>query len=429
MRSFIALIWNEYDPVASHRAASFQRAISDEVSPDASRIRQAGFAIYDLSAPAHQYPFINFATDSAGEPGAIFGTLFRKSGGVHAGAPIAAVDAASAATLRASGARSLLADFWGRYVAFLNTHEGFAVLPDPAASIPCYFTEQSGVHVIFSNLEKCGFLDRSGFSINYAFISALLAYDKIQNGDTGLNQIGELLGGQRLLITRNGSRIDRLWDPRKIALNSLDVSREEAAHLLRQAAGQAVGTWASTYNDVAVSLSGGLDSSIVLNALAHSGYGGRLSAVHFRPQSGDGSELHYARAAAEHAGCDLLDIPVAPDTGLPCVDDHPLTVRPNRQFLAPDLPGLLPPLPGSGRRPVYGPGRRSPVSGCACADRFCRLCHSTGPDARGGRRSFWNRPGSPASPSGQSCATRFRLSLEALIRAQPRRAWAGAVRS
>ena len=349
MRSFFALVWNEHDPAASHRAASLQRAIHQQTGPETHSVEQDGFVLHDVSCPPIGHPFVDLGSKGKSQAGAIFGTLFRKTDDPHAATPVANLDAQSLAAIRHSGGRALLARYWGTYVAFLRASEGFTVIADPAASIPCYYTEQSGVYVIFSNLEKCGFLDRSGFSINEAFIAALLAYDKIQNGDTGLNEVGELLGGQRLLITPGGTRIEPLWDPRDIALAGFDPPGAEAARLLRQTVTQVTGTWAGACKQVTVSLSGGLDSSIVLNSLARSGYGGRISAVHFRPESADGPEHRYARAAADHAGCDLLEIPVAPDAGLPAVDDHPLTVRPNRQFLAPDLPGLLPPLQaGSG---------------------------------------------------------------------------------
>tara|TARA_R110001606_G_scaffold14834_2_gene61930 strand:+ start:7627 stop:9480 length:1854 start_codon:yes stop_codon:yes gene_type:complete len=356
MRSYIALVWNEHDPAASHRASSLTRAIQEQTGPQTNRVEQDGFVLHDVSCPPLERPFIVLGSEGKSQAGAIFGTLFRKTDEPHAAMPVARLDAQSLAAIRSSGGRALLARYWGTYVAFLKISEGFAVIADPAASIPCYYTEQSGVFVIFSNLEKCRFLDRSGFSINEVFVAALLAYDKIQNGDTGLNEIGELLGGQRLLITPGGRRIDPLWDPREIALAGFDPPRHEGARLLRQTVMQVTGTWAGACKQVAVSLSGGLDSSIVLNCLARSGYAGRISAVHFRPESADGPEHRYARAAAGHAGCDLLEIPVAPDAGLPAVDDHPLTVRPNRQFLAPDLPGLLPPLQSGGGALFTGQG-------------------------------------------------------------------------
>tara|TARA_R110002049_G_scaffold193364_4_gene362224 strand:+ start:8358 stop:10211 length:1854 start_codon:yes stop_codon:yes gene_type:complete len=356
MRSFIALVWNPRDPAASRAAEAFDRSILVAVGPEAGKVTQAGFVLHDLSLPAGNDAIIRLGPDGVNGTGAIFGTLFQTSGGTQAAMRVTALDAACAAALARGGAPALLAQYWGRYVAFLKTGDGFAIIPDPAASIPCYYTRQSGVTVIFSNLEKCNFLDRSGFTINYAFVSALLAYDKIQNGDTGLNEIGELAGGQQLRVMPSEYRIDTVWDPRNVALSQLDLSPDDAATRLRETVLGVTHTWAREYGDVAVSLSGGLDSSIVLNSLARNDYPGALSAVHFQPDSADGSELRYACAAAEQAGCKLVTIPVSPGAGLPGVGEHPLTARPQRQFLAPDLPSLLPALPAASGALFTGQG-------------------------------------------------------------------------
>ena len=356
MHSYIALAWNALDPAASHAAASLDTPICDQVGTAAGKVRQAGFALYDLSLPARENAFIRLGPDGANRTGAIFGTLFKKTTGPQAAARVTSSDAAGVAALDRGGARALLAHYWGRYVAFLETRGGLAIVPDPAASIPCYYTRASGVTLVFSNLEKCSFLDRSRFSINYEFISALLAYDKIQNGDTGLNEVGELAGGEQLLVTPTGYRIDTLWDPRDVAASRFDLSTGDAACRLRDTVLNVTRTLAREYRDVAVSLSGGLDSSIVLNSLTSPEHHGALSAVHFRPDSADGSEVRYARAAAEQAGCRIALIPVAPNADLRGVDDYPLTARPQRQFLAPDLPALLPALPRPGGALFTGQG-------------------------------------------------------------------------
>ncbi|WP_373008591.1 asparagine synthase-related protein [Hyphomonas sp.] len=336
MPSFAAMIWNAENPEACSQADTFHHRIKRMPDRAEGMLIQAGFALYDLSAPGCGQSILRLEDENGEGQGAIFGTLFRTG---DTGVPSSVVHLArqDVSRLCLSRGKALVQDYWGRYVAFLTCPDAYAIIVDPTAALPCYYARFEHVTVVFSHLERCHFLDTASLSINMDHVSTLLAYDKIQNGETGLNEISELLGGQRLLVSGTMLKTDRIWDPRMVALDVLEPPIEVAAAALKLTTQHVVAAWGLRHRNITVSLSGGLDSTIVLHCLAASCDPSRLSALHYILDSGDAPESHYAQLAAERAGCTLREIRVAPQAGLHTLGRHPPTVRPYRQFLSPDL--------------------------------------------------------------------------------------------
>ncbi|MDP3459398.1 MAG: asparagine synthase C-terminal domain-containing protein, partial [Hyphomonas sp.] len=324
---------------------------------------------------------------ACGAPEGVFvGTLFRRTSAAPVSPRISCLEADDGARLSGSAGRSAFSDYWGNYIGLIRAAGGTAVIASPTSAIPCYFVHQAGVVFVFSHLEKCACLDLGKLTLNTGFISALLAYDKIQNGETGFNEIRELLGGERLLVTGDRLGVDTIWDPRDIARGMRAPPLQDAAAELRDTGRHVVRSWASCFGRVAVNLSGGLDSSIVLSCLAGAPGAAQVSAVHHRLVSEDPTELHYARAAAAFLGCPLTEVPVRSDAAFPAIDSHPLSVRPYRQFLDPDLVSLFGPhLPGLADAFFTGQGgdhlflvRRTPLG-------FADYLHDRGPGPGAGR--------------------------------------------
>lgn len=341
MQSFFAMIWNVEDARATRYAQGLHQRI--ERMPDGfERVAwHPGFALYDLSSGRRIHSTLRLNLDDGSAGGAIFGTLFRAGDDNHP-APVKAFTADETTRLCRSQGKALVKDYWGHYVAFLACGETHAVIVDPTASIPCYHAMRDGVALFFSHLERCHFLDMSGFTINEDHVRTLLAYDKIQNGLTGLNEVSELLGGQRLRVSDAGMAIDRIWDPRKVALDVQEPPADAAAAELKATTERIVQAWRQCHSDIVVSLSGGLDSTIVLHALAAGRGETNVSAAHYQLNSGDAPESRYARIACDSAACGLITIDLDPQAGLQTLGAHPPSVRPYRQFLSPDLTARLP---------------------------------------------------------------------------------------
>ncbi len=336
MRAFLAMAWNEDDrdvrPVAREMAEQLKACVR---SP-AHIVTCSGLLMADLSGSPDP-SLVAVAGPRAGTQGAIFGTLFSQALKDGCYPRLRSLEGDRAASLLQSGGAELITRYWGSYVALLRSPAGPVLVTDPTSAIPCFWARRGGVTVAFSHLEYCKLLDLTGLHINYRFVSALLAYDKIQNGQTGINEVSELGGGQRLHIHDTGCAAETLWDPRRVAADPLRLSPENAAAELKAETCAVIESWAACYDRLIVNASGGLDSSIVLSAACKSMPADRVTAVHSILDAGDSPEARYARCAAERAGCNYREISTAARRGLPDIDSHPATARPYRQFLAPDL--------------------------------------------------------------------------------------------
>lgn len=336
MHAFFAMIWNEKDAQAARTASMLRAKVHASLGASPRRLEASGFVLYQL-AEFQGGPSLLALNDGEARPlGAVFGTLFERSGVLADQSPVKRLAADATTTLRKSEGRSIVKDYWGSYVAFIRCDDTFVVVADPTSSIPCFYAEHGGVTLIFSHLEPCTFLDKSLFTINYGFISKVLAYDRIQNGETGLNEVRELLGGERLRITETGLSTDFIWDPSQIALDVHEPSLADAAAELRETTQAVVSVWSRCFDSVTVNLSGGLDSSIVLACLAQADRSGPVNAAHFIKDSSDAPENQYARAMADHAGFELIEMLESPHEPLPGVHEHPATTRPYRQFIVHD---------------------------------------------------------------------------------------------
>ena len=335
--AFFAMSWTPEDDQAVQQAARIQTRLM-EAPATSILVETSGFLLADLSQPGSASPPIIEIRRTDGQfGGAILGTLFPRNG--HTRLP--EIRHAAATALLDKGGRNLYDDYWGSYVSFFRVRDDLAVYTDPVSSIPCFYSADGGVTCFYSNLELCPFLDRSKFTLNLRFISTLVAYDKIQNGETGLNEVKELFGGQRLMARTPHAPPETLWDPRDFARDVLEPDPDSAACLLREAVQQVVSAWATSVPAPAVDLSGGLDSSIVLSCLVESDAPPPHLAVHHVVESGDPSEAHFARAAAAFLGADLAEIRFSPSRQLPDVTSHPASARPYRQFLSRDFNAQL----------------------------------------------------------------------------------------
>ena len=333
MRCFCALIWNPDNEAASRAAARIISGFPEAYANGDRLTKQPGFVLCDLSRGKRRANIRPLDDSSGRQGGAVFGAVF----GAESRAPNSPTEASlsphAVDAIVESDGQFMIDRFWGHYVAFVRTERGVHVILEPTASIPCFYMRQDGVTVVFSHLELCGFLNRASLSINWKYISALLAYDKIRIAETGLNEVSELMGGQRLTVSNDRMETEYLWDPRTIAANVYEPDFATAAERVRAIVNECVRCWALEYESFLLDLSGGVDSSSLLGAFAEVGEVHRVTPIHYVSGGADAPELRYARAAAEHAGRELLTHCVDASTTYPDVDAHPLTPRPYRNFL------------------------------------------------------------------------------------------------
>jgi asparagine synthase (glutamine-hydrolysing) len=142
----------------------------------------------------------------------------------------------------------------------------------------------------------------------------------LQSGETGLNEVAELQPGECDTIAIDSISSTFYWHPFSIAKEQCVDDIAEAARQLRTTVKACVHHWAACYPSVLHRLSGGLDSSIVLGCLRDAPRRPQMTCVTYYPQSAESQrdidERTYARAAANQAGCNLVEIPRAPTSRL-----------------------------------------------------------------------------------------------------------------
>jgi asparagine synthase (glutamine-hydrolysing) len=209
----------------------------------------------------------------------------------------------------ATGCRSLIRSCWGRYVAFARdtaTRRSY-VLRDPTGGIPCYRTSLRGVDVYFSSAEDIVGLGERQPGIDRDFIAARVAFGILHTRETALNEVTEVMAGERVEIDRGTAVSSFAWDAAGMTRTDIIDDVDMAAQELRRVARTCIHSWAACYEHVLHKLSGGLDSSIVLGCLQDAPARPTVTCLNYYSLESNGDERTFARLAANRAGAPLLE--------------------------------------------------------------------------------------------------------------------------
>lgn len=326
MMSFIALAWDRKTRDAEPLVQKYRSTLSTPGNALEIRVDLPGFVV----ATSPSTP-VTVSKDAEGGVCALIGRVFS-------GIPSSPEDAESqggvdiAAEAIASEGTSLFRRYWGDYVAVFSTGTSQYLLRSPSSQLPCFFYKVDGLTIALSHFEHNAMIRAERFSVNRAFVEKIIVDDTVLDGSTGLEGVGELLGGQRLVVSASSTSQETLWDPRDLAKEPWRFDSDDSAEILRTTTQETINRWAERFTHVTILLSGGLDSSIVLSALRNGGYQGRIDALHYVPIGAQHNESEQARACAAHFGVELHERPVHLSVDLPGIDNHPASARPYRQY-------------------------------------------------------------------------------------------------
>jgi asparagine synthase (glutamine-hydrolysing) len=289
-----------------------------------------------------------------GNDGCVVGNLFRRFG--KAGR-LAALDASDVRATRATAGRYLLRDLWGGWVAAVTLEHGVRILRDPSATFPCYFTQGPWGLAFGSDaaiLVDAGLVD---IEIDWQALARHFLGAGMPSRTTCLRGIQELLPG--FAIMAQAPQVQQpCWSP----WDHVKRSGEVDAVRLAGTVARCVEAWAAGRGRLLLSVSGGLDSSIVAACLRRSGSDVVCLTLYGDDPSGD--ERIYARALCNHLGLPLIerryalhDIDIAQPLGreLPRPTDRTQALAYERAHLAAaaevDAEGFM---TGSGGDSVFG---------------------------------------------------------------------------
>jgi|GEM_PF-1360757 len=328
MNRFAAMIW---DPAVETRTAQVERWSKHFSEGRWRRVYdRPGLCVFAL---AHRGP--QPVTANIADAGVIIGPLFARGG--EAKGRVRQLSPADARAVIADGGQSLVVSHWGNYVAFWRdqTKASTFVLRDPCGGVACFTTEALNVTLVFSHADDVARLPGISWSIDWTYLQSFLVFNYFVTPMTGLRGVTELLAGERL---RCAQRLPNerafVWNGAAIASSPhrLDFAAtcEEAASLGRAC----FSAWGGEYRSILVSLSGGLDSSILINLMRRTS-SAELAALHYVGAGYESYELKLARLAAAHADVSLIELEQDPAREmLTRTLTAPLLARPKVQSLA-----------------------------------------------------------------------------------------------
>ena len=248
--------------------------------------------------------------------GAVFGKLFtRSSAEEFAAAPLPALAESDTADIVSSGGRHLITRFWGRYVAcFRNAStQETHVLRDPLGALPCFYTRHENVWIVFSDVEDCLQLPGLNFTINWNYIAAFVPYSALQSRQTALTEVTEVQPGERVSFRGGTATSTFVWHPLEVAERGPAPDFEEAVIALKRTVHSCTHAWATSYRGILHSLSGGLDSSIVLSCIRRAPANTPVTCLNYYASGRDQDEREYARLTANHVNAPLIELPLESD--------------------------------------------------------------------------------------------------------------------
>lgn len=201
----------------------------------------------------------------------------------------------------------LLSRYYGGYIALLPTAQGVRILRDPSGALPCYYRETTDGFVLASDVDL---LLEAGIAPPAVDWEALIRFYYLRGlptPETCLAGIEELLPGYALDIFRGIVDQRMRWSPWDYITEEDQPSGLSLPEHLRRVTQHSVQALTAAYDRLLVSVSGGVDSSIVAACLATARRDARCVTIYTDDPAGD--ERFYARALCEHLGLPLFERP------------------------------------------------------------------------------------------------------------------------
>lgn len=197
------------------------------------------------------------------------------------------------------GPSELAKDYWGSYVAILQ--RGAIIARDPSGALPAFYRQEKG-HLFVSNDVD---LLADSFAVCWDMLLDNIASEGFHDEKTCLADIYELRPGMYLHCTDPRPIEHPFWSPWDHCHLQPAISKARVAEELETTICKTVASLVSSYRKPLCLASGGLDSSIVLAALAAANVETACLTISTADPSGD--ERRYAAIVADHFGFALLE--------------------------------------------------------------------------------------------------------------------------
>lgn len=203
--------------------------------------------------------------------------------------------------------QDLTGKVWGKYVYWLidNTNK-LEVMVDPTGQLPCfYYTLPNGDLLFASHIDLINQCLPSTLEYNWPYLCSYLFYGSSSATQTPFKGVEEVPPGCVLTATQSNRDIRSFWNPFSTYVgisppsgNAVDALQSVLKPMIEP------------YQNVCVSLSGGLDSSALVYCLSEIKRSDqKLTAFnYFHSEVKSSNELYYARKVCEEVGIDLIEV-------------------------------------------------------------------------------------------------------------------------
>lgn len=191
-----------------------------------------------------------------------------------------------------------------------------SILRDPTGRIECWRICLPDVDVLFSHYDDVVGLDEVEADISWDFVTYHLNNDMMRGEETGLDRITEVVPGEAITYVDGTARKQMQWRPHVFASDPYR-SIDEATVAIRTAAAQVVCDWSRRYRSLAIDVSGGLDSAILLGLLRGIARHENVIGVNYVIPHAEGDERDFARVVAHRNGIGLIEDYPALENGDP----------------------------------------------------------------------------------------------------------------
>lgn len=279
--------------------------VAISTSPDSAIDGAKLSASIGLDVIFDRYPILICATRatqrlSVLDHGVVLGTLFPRHG--HGPPrPIFDLSAQEARRILAVGDACLLEAYWGRYVSVLPCGATkIRVLRDPSGAQPCYYAHLGNGLLVASDATLLLATGLIASGIDWRAVGRHHLRNGLPTPTTALENICELLPGCSLDVPGGRDQEPR-WSPWDHVATKADLPDEQISNRLRRTIINSTEALTSGCDYLLVSVSGGLDSSIVASCLARDRHAIQCVTMYTDDPAGD--ERAYARLL-----CRALDL-------------------------------------------------------------------------------------------------------------------------
>jgi asparagine synthase (glutamine-hydrolysing) len=304
---FIAALWDPESATQATAALDFEYRLNSTGLDWQAAFGADGVRIWRLTTSRDSSRAVPLAAGA----GVVLGTLFRREGEHQPSRPLATLSEPESRTIVASGGRALVDRYWGKYVAILVDRDRRRrwVLRDPAATLSCLYISWNGLRLYFSALQSLSFLREIRFSPFREYLITSLSRPVLDTTETCVADVYRLVGGQCHELADSGDiRVHQYWSPLSFVREGVIRDSAIANAKVRAATACVVQSWASCHRAVLHTLSGGLDSSIVLSCLREVMPAEAIMCANaYYRRASNTDERMFARMVAERKGVKLIE--------------------------------------------------------------------------------------------------------------------------